>query len=58
MGSYICADMFVDSGGQSQVEQSVGVGSPRKRQQMRVELGERAVIVIPAAQVGVPAEEG
>lgn len=58
MGSDICADMLVDSGWQGQVEESVGVSSPGQRRQMSVELSERAVIVIEAAQVGVLTEEG
>lgn len=57
MGSDVCADMVVDGGWQSQIEQPVSVSSPRQRWQMGAELVEWISVIIPATQVGVLAEE-
>lgn len=58
MGSDVCADVVVDGGGQSQVEESMGIGSRRQRRQVSAELGERVAIIITASKVGVLTEEG
>lgn len=53
----VCADMVVDCGWQSQVEEPVGLSPTRQTWQMSIELVKRAAVVIPAAQVGVLSEE-
>ena len=54
----VCADVVVDGGRERQVEEAVGVASPRQRGQMGVEPGEGACVVVATAQVGVSTEEG
>ena len=48
VGLDVLADMMVDAGGQRQVEEGVGLRSPRQGGQVGVETGEGAPIIIPA----------
>lgn len=57
-GANVGADVVIDGGRESQVEESVGTGPAGQRGQMGIELGEGGPLVIPAAQVGVSTEEG
>lgn len=52
------ADVVIDGGRESQVEEPVGVCPAGQGAQVGVELGEGGPFVIPAAQVGVSTEEG
>lgn len=57
MGADVRADLLVDGGRQSQVEEPVGVTSSRQGGEMMTEPCERAAVVISASDVGVLTEE-
>lgn len=57
VGADVSADVLVDGGRQSQVEEPVGLTSPRQGGEMTTELRERAAVVISAPDVGVLTEE-
>ena len=57
MLSDVLADVVVDAGRQGQVEEAVGVRSPRQRQQVGVKSGEGALVCVLPTHVGVTAEE-
>ena len=55
--SDVFGDVVVDTGGQSQVEEAVGLRAAGQSAQVCVQLAEGALIVILPTQVRVPAEE-
>lgn len=57
MTADVRADLLVDGGWQSQVEESVGGTSSRQGGQMKTELCEGAAVVVSASDVGVLTEE-
>lgn len=54
----VFSNTVVDGGRQCQVEQTVGIGRPRQRHDVCIELGEGALGCVIPADVRVPAEEG
>lgn len=57
LGADVRANLLVDCGWQSQVEESVSVTTSRQGGEVMTERCERLAVIISASDVGVPTEE-